>query len=141
MSNSAVAGHPCKPSERRNRASRAVLRFAEAYQDYLGALQAAGAHLVVVLDGMQEEDKCATTTLRRTAQAKASKECLLNLRKYGCRGLREGLWSLNEPLLPLFAVETLAAVCAALSIECIVAEREADRLLAITARCEVTRCS
>lgn len=40
----------------------------------------------------------------------------------------------NSTLLPLFAADSMIAVCAALGIECIVAEREADRCLAALAR-------
>jgi hypothetical protein len=101
---------------------------------YMQSLMACGVKLLVVLDGMQEEDKFSTTKERRQTQAKESESTLKTLTRFGCRGLELGLWSMTAPLLPLFAVETLAQVCTALSIECTVAEREADRLLAITAR-------
>ncbi|KAG5182238.1 S-adenosyl-L-methionine-dependent methyltransferase [Tribonema minus] len=101
---------------------------------YLQALLSHDVTLHVVLDGMQEADKAATTRDRRRAQVQEARDTVRCIARCGVAAEGAEHWAAREKLLPLFATECLARACSALGVGCVVAAREADRRLALIAR-------
>eukprot|EP00752_Nemacystus_decipiens_P002177 g2072.t2 len=127
----------------------------DALLEYLSALTRAGVGVLVVVDGMQDTEKEATTLERRCSQAAEASTAMTSLSACdeGRRrnGDSPGSSSSSDPslqqqqqrrrhlqqacasLLPLFAAETLVAACRSAGVPVRAADREADPEL--TAAC------
>ncbi|CAM9364497.1 unnamed protein product [Ectocarpus sp. 12 AP-2014] len=102
----------------------------DALLGYLSALTDAGVSLLVVVDGMQDCEKEATTLERRRSQAADASEAMVLIQSGG-EGIDAAFLQQHcSSLLPLFAVETLAAACISAGVSIRSADREADPELA-----------
>ncbi|CAM9112117.1 unnamed protein product, partial [Ectocarpus sp. 13 AM-2016] len=102
----------------------------DALLGYLSALTDAGVSLLVVVDGMQDCEKETTTLERRRSQAADASEAMVLIQPGG-EGIDAALLQQHcSSLLPLFAVETLAAACISAGVSIRSADREADPELA-----------
>ncbi|CAM9226007.1 unnamed protein product [Ectocarpus sp. 6 AP-2014] len=102
----------------------------DALLGYLSALTNAGVSLLVVVDGMQDCEKEATTLERRRSQAADASEAMVLMQPGGEGTDAAFLQQHCSSLLPLYAVETLAAACISAGVSIRSADREADPELA-----------
>ncbi|CAM9919717.1 unnamed protein product, partial [Ectocarpus fasciculatus] len=102
----------------------------DALLGYLSALTNAGVSLLVIVDGMQDCEKEATTLERRRSQASDASEAMELMQPGGEGADAACLQQHCSSLLPLFAVETLAAACISAGVSIRSADREADPELA-----------